>query len=392
MRKRVCVITGSRAEYGLLYPLLKELSEDKKYFELRIIVTGMHISPEFGLTYKEIEKDGFKINERVDISLISDTSAGISRSTGLAVAGFAKAYDKLRPDIVIGLGDRFEFFGAVTAALISRIPVAHISGGEITEGVFDNSLRHAITKMSHVHFTALEEYRKRVIQMGESPETVFTVGALALDNIKNLKLLSRKELERQLGIKFDTHNLLVTFHPVTLEDNSAREQFWDLLKALDGLKETKIIFTKANADIDGSVINKMLDEYVRKNFNKACVFASMGRFCYLSAMQYVDAMVGNSSSGIIEAPSFKIGTINIGDRQKGRVRTESVIDCLPKVQDIKRAFMICYSHRFRKRLQGMANPYGDGKTAGKIKNILKKIDLTNILKKSFYNIKFNAKR
>ncbi len=389
MKKRICIVTGSRAEYGLLRPLMEEIRDDAVLL-LQVIVTGMHLSPEFGLTYREIEKDGFLINEKIEILLSSDSSVGIAKSMGLAMGGLAGAYGRLSPDIVVVLGDRFEIFCAAAAALVGRLPAAHIHGGEITQGAIDDSFRHSITKMSHLHFTALEEYRKRVIQLGESPDRVFNVGALGLDNIKRVKLLSRTALEKKFGLKFNRRNLLITFHPATVEKNSSEEQFKNLLGVLDELKDTALIFTKANADTDGRIINKMIDEYVSENSHKAVAVVSMGQQGYLSAMRFADAVVGNSSSGIIEAPSFGIGTINIGDRQKGRVRAESVIDCVPAVQGIRDAIRRLYSAEFQERLKGVVNPYGNADAAKKIKKILRYYQFDNTLKKVFFDVKFDS--
>ena len=383
--KKICVVTGTRAEYGLLYWLLKEIEADKE-LQLQVIVTGMHLSPEFGLTYKEIEKE-FKINKKIEMLLSSDTSVGISKSMGLAQISFAESYDELKPDIVIVLGDRYEIFSATSAAMIARIPIAHIHGGEKTEGAFDESIRHSITKMSHLHFTATEEYKNRVIQLGEHPSRVFNVGGMGIENIKRLKLLSKDEFEKSIEFKLNSKNILVTFHPVTLENSTAKEQFQQLLDAIDELEDTNIIFTKANSDTDGRVINQMIDEYVTKNFQKSVQFTSLGQLRYLSALQYVDAVVGNSSSGLAEAPSFKIGTINIGDRQKGRIKASSVIDCEPNKDSILKSFEKLYSKEFQNSLINVKNPYGDGCASKKIVEILKSVDLENILKKSFYDLK-----
>lgn len=383
--KKICVVTGTRAEYGLLYWLLKEIEADKE-LQLQLIVTGMHLSPEFGLTYKEIEKE-FKINKKIEMLLSSDTSVGISKSMGLAQISFAESYDELKPDIVIVLGDRYEIFSATSAAMIARIPIAHIHGGEKTEGAFDESIRHSITKMSHLHFTATEEYRNRVIQLGEHPSRVFNVGGMGIENIKRLKLLSKDEFEKSIEFKLNSKNILVTFHPVTLENSTAQEQFKELLDAIDELEDTNIIFTKANSDTDGRVINQMIDEYVTKNFQKSVQFTSLGQLRYLSALQYVDAVVGNSSSGLAEAPSFKIGTINIGDRQKGRIKASSVIDCEPNKDSILKSFEKLYSKEFQESLKDTINPYGDGCASKKIVEILKSVDLENILKKSFYDLR-----
>lgn len=381
--KKVCVVTGTRAEYGLLYWLLKEISADDE-LKLQIIVTGMHLSPEFGLTYKEIEKE-FKINKKIEILLSSDTSIGISKSMGLAQISFAEAYEELKPDIAIVLGDRYEIFSAASAAMIARIPIAHLHGGETTEGAFDEAIRHSITKMSHLHFTATDDYRNRVIQLGEDPKRVFNVGAMGIENIKRLKLLSKSQLEKAIDFKLNKKNLIVTFHPVTLEDHTAKIQFKELLGALDELKDTNVIFTKANSDTDGRIINEMIDEYVSKNSNTTA-FASMGALRYLSALRFVDGVVGNSSSGLLEAPSFKIGTINIGDRQKGRIKAQSVIDCEPIKEDISKAFKKLYSKRFQERLPKTLNPYDNRSTSQKIIKEIKKADLNTILKKSFYDL------
>ncbi|WP_151949791.1 UDP-N-acetylglucosamine 2-epimerase [Aliarcobacter butzleri] len=384
--KKICVVTGTRAEYGLLYWLLKEIEADKE-LELQLIVTGMHLSPEFGLTYKEIEKE-FKIDKKVEMLLSSDTSIGISKSIGLAQISFCEAFEELKPDILIVLGDRYEIFSATSTAMIARIPIVHLHGGETTEGAFDESIRHSITKMSHLHFTATEEYRNRVIQLGEHPSRVFNVGGMGIENIKRLKLLTKEEFENSIDFKLNKKNILVTFHPVTLENSTAQEQFQELLEVIDELEDTNIIFTKANSDTDGRIINQMIDDYVARNFHKSVRFTSLGQLRYLSALQYVDAMVGNSSSGLLEAPSFKIGTINIGDRQKSRIKADSVIDCSANKTDIEKAFEKLYSKEFQNSLINVQNPYGDGCASKKIIEALKNIDFKNILKKSFYDIKF----
>ncbi|MFW0713416.1 UDP-N-acetylglucosamine 2-epimerase [Aliarcobacter butzleri] len=383
--KKICVVTGTRAEYGLLYWLMKEIEGDKE-LELQLIVTGMHLSPEFGLTYKEIEKE-FKIDKKVEMLLSSDTSIGISKSIGLAQISFCEAFEELKPDILIVLGDRYEIFSATSTAMIARIPIVHLHGGETTEGAFDESIRHSITKMSHLHFTAAEEYRNRVIQLGEQPSKVFNIGGMGIENIKRMKLLSKEEFENSIDFKLNKKNILVTFHPVTLENSTAQEQFQELLEVIDELEDTNIIFTKANSDTDGRIINQMIDEYVAKNFHKSVQFTSLGQLRYLSALQYVDAMVGNSSSGLLEAPSFKIGTINIGDRQKGRIKANSVIDCSTNKTDIEKAFEKLYSKEFQDILQNVENPYGDGCASKKIIEVLKNVDLQNILKKTFYDLK-----
>ncbi|WP_348653137.1 UDP-N-acetylglucosamine 2-epimerase [uncultured Sulfurimonas sp.] len=384
MKRKICVVTGTRAEYGLLYWLMKEVEADSE-LELQVIVTGMHLSPEFGLTYKEVEKY-FKIDKKIEMLLSSDTPVGISKSMGLAQISFAEGFDELKPDILVVLGDRYEIFSAVSAAMISRIPIAHLHGGETTEGAFDESIRHSITKMSHLHFTATDEYKKRVIQLGEQPNCIFNVGGMGIENIKRLKLLSKEEFEKSIDFKLNKKNILVTFHPVTLEDSTASEQFQNLLEAIDELEKTNIIFTKANSDTDGRIINSMIDEYINKNSQKSIGFTSLGQLRYLSALQFVDAMVGNSSSGLLEAPSFKIGTINVGDRQKGRIMADSVIDCDSNRLSITKAFEKLYKDEFQELLKNSNNPYGDGCASTKIIETLKKVDLNNILKKSFYDL------
>ena len=385
-KRKVCVVTGSRAEYGLLYWLMKEIDADEE-FKLQIIATGSHLSHEFGLTYKEIEKE-FKIDKKIEMLLSSDTNVGISKSMGLAQISFAEAYEELRPDMVLVLGDRYEILSATSAAMIARIPIGHIHGGETTEGAFDESIRHSITKMSHLHFTATDDYKNRVIQLGEHPSRVFNVGALGIENIKKMQLLTKEKFKKSIDFKLNKKNILVTFHPTTLEIGKPKEHFQELLDAIDDLEATNIIFTKANSDTDGRIINQMIDEYIAKNNYKSTGFVSLGQLRYLSAMQYIDAVVGNSSSGLIETPTFKIGTINIGDRQKGRLKADSVIDSLPNKKNIKDAFEVLYSKKFQSVLKTIENPYGDGFASKKIIKLLKTIRLDDILKKSFYNLKF----
>ena len=387
MKRKICIITGSRAEYGLLSWLIREVNIDKN-LELQLIVTGMHLSAEFGLTYKEIEKD-FKIDMKIDMHLSSDTAEGISSSMGIAQKSFSEAYSKLKPDIIVVLGDRYEIFSAVTAAMISRIPIAHIHGGEATEGSIDEAIRHSITKMSHLHFTATEEYSKRVIQLGENPDKVFTVGGMGVENIKRLTLFTKEELEKLIDFKLNIKNILVTFHPVTLEKNTSKKQFSEILDAIDDLKNTNIIFTKTNSDTGGKIINSMIDEYTSKNQNKSISITSMGQLNFLSALKYMDFIIGNSSSGLLEAPSLKIGTINIGDRQKGRIKAKSIIDCSPNKKSIKYAIKKAYSNEFQNHLKNIKNPYGDGCSSQKIIKILNSISIDDLLKKSFFNVKFS---
>jgi len=383
--RRVCIVTGTRAEYGLLYRLMKGI-ESVNDLELKIIVTGAHLSPEFGLTYQKIEKDGFLIDKKVEMLLSSDSEIGVTKSIGLGMIGMSDALSEIRPDLLVVLGDRFEILSAAIAAMIAKIPIAHLYGGEVTEGAFDESIRHAITKMSHLHFTATKDYYNRVIQLGEHPDRVFNVGSIGVDNIKNLSLLSREEFEKSINFKLGKRNLLITFHSVTLEKSTAKKQFENLLKVLDEQMDTHLIFTKANADIDGRLINKMIDDYVALNYDKAIVFTSLGQLRYFSAMKHVDGVVGNSSSGLIEAPSFKIGTVNIGDRQGGRINAESVINCSPSIVDIQFAFRKLFSQSFNKQLQQVVNPYGNGESLSKILDVIRSYPLKYILKKKFYDI------
>ena len=385
-RRKICVVTGTRADYGLLTPLLHELKNDND-LKLQLVVTGMHLSPEFGLTYKEIEKD-FQIDKKIEILLSSDSSIGISKAMGLANISFSEIYQELNPDIVVVLGDRFEIFSAVSTAMISRIPIAHLSGGELTEGAIDDSIRHAITKMSHLHFVATEEYRNRVIQLGENPDRVYNFGEAGLDNIKNLKLMSKINFEKSINFTLNKKNLLITYHPTTLDSVSkVKKDFKKILDELDLLEETSLIFTKANSDEGGRVINTMIDDYVLENTKKAIAFTSLGQLRYLSALQYVDAVFGNTSSGIVEAPSFKIGTINIGDRQKGRTQSTSVINATNERESIRKAIQVLYSDKFHHMLKSTVNPYENENSSYNTKEILKNIDLEDIIKKSFWDIK-----
>lgn len=380
--RKICVVTGTRAEYGLLSRLMKSIQEDPT-LELQIVATNMHLSPEFGLTFREIESDGFVINKKVEMLLSADTSTSVVKSLGLGVIGFADAYDDLKPDLIVVLGDRYEMLGAVASALFFQIPVAHISGGDVTEGAYDDAIRHSITKMSHLHFTSTETYRKRVIQLGEDPSTVFNVGSIGLDNIRHLSLLDRKTFEESIHFQLGEKNFLITYHPVTLEHQTAKVQFEALLQAVDET-DAHLIFTKPNSDSDGRIIISMIDEYVAAHPEKAVAFTSLGYLRYLSALQYVDVVVGNSSSGIVEAPSFGIPTVNIGDRQKGRLRANSVIDCTP--EDIHQALLTADSPIFRKQAAQTKNPYEQPDTVHRIFEIIRTYPLGGVIKKHFYDL------
>jgi GDP/UDP-N,N'-diacetylbacillosamine 2-epimerase (hydrolysing) len=387
MTRKICVITGSRAEYGLMRWVMQGIKDDPK-LSLQVIATGMHLSPEFGLTYREIEKDGFQIDRKVEMLTSSDTPVGIAKSMGLGLIGFVDALNELRPDLIVVLGDRFEIFAAVASALVARIPVAHLHGGETTEGAFDEALRHSITKMSHLHFVAAKEYRQRVIQLGEQPERVFLVGGLGVDNIKRLNLLDRAELEASLDFKLGQKNLLITFHPVTLENSTAADQMDELFAALEELKDTKLIFTMPNADTDGRVLIQMVEQFVAQHPN-ARAYSSLGQLRYLSCIAQVDGVVGNSSSGLAEVPSFKKGTINIGDRQRGRLHAESVISCEPNRSDITASLHKLYSPNFQANLNHVANPYGEGGASNLVVETIKHYSIDGITKKAFYDLPEN---
>lgn len=386
--KKVCVVTGTRAEYGLLKPLIEKINNDED-LELQLIATGMHLSPEFGMTYNNIIEDGYIVNEKIEILLSSDSSVGVAKSMGLATISFSEAFERLKPDMIVVLGDRFEIFAVCSAAVVAKIPIAHLHGGETTEGAFDEAFRHSITKMSYLHFTSTDEYKKRVIQLGENPERVFNVGAIGVENIIKMKLMSKEELEESIGFELGDSYSLVTFHPVTLEDSTSENQIKELLEALDTIEDMKFIITKANSDSDGRLINKVIDEFCINNKDKYISFYSMGYQRYLSAMKYCDMVIGNSSSGIIETPSFKKPTINIGDRQKGRTQAKSIINCRPIKDEIIDSIKFAKSNEFKEVLSSVINPYENGETSNKImieiKNILNKsIDI----KKAFYNIDF----
>lgn len=384
MSKRICVVTGSRADYGLLRRLLMLLRDDSA-FQLQLIATGTHLAPQFGLTVQEIEQDGFSVDARVEMLLDADSPTGISKSMGLGLIGFSDAFALLSPDLVIVLGDRFEIFASVSAAHIARIPVAHLHGGELTEGAFDDALRHAITKMSHLHFVAALSYRDRVIQLGELPERVFNVGGLGVDAIANFQLLSRQELEESLGFLFGEKNLLVTFHPATLSTASAEAEMRELLFSLADLHDTHLIFTLPNADTLGRVLGQLVRDFVTQHPH-AIACSSLGQQRYLSCLAQVDGVVGNSSSGLLEAPAMGKGTINIGIRQKGRLRASSVIDCPAEKGSISSAIEQLYSPEFRVGLASTIHPYGQPGASKRILQHLHQLDWATLAEKSFYDL------
>jgi GDP/UDP-N,N'-diacetylbacillosamine 2-epimerase (hydrolysing) len=382
MTRKICVLTGSRADYGLLRWPMEEIRTCPD-LTLQLIATGMHLSPEFGLTYREIEADGFRIDRKLEILLSSDSGAGIAKSMGLALISFADALQQLQPDVLLVLGDRFEIFAAVAAAMVARVPVAHLHGGEASEGSFDESIRHCITKMSHLHFVAAEAYRARVIQLGEDPQRVFLVGGLGADGIRRTRLLDRPALEASLGFSLGVKSLLVTFHPATLDEDSASQQMAELLAALDELGDTQLIFTMPNADTEGRALLAMVQRYVAGRPD-AHAFTSLGQLRYLSCLRFVAGVVGNSSSGLTEAPTFRIGTVNIGDRQRGRLKAASVIDCAPDRESIGVALRQLFSPAFQAALADVRNPYGEGGASEKVVAVLRTHPLGGIVKKSFY--------
>ncbi len=383
MKKRtICVVTGTRADYGLLYLLMREIQSDHD-LRLQVVATGMHLSPEFGLTYRIIEEDGFNINAKVEMLLSSDTSVAITKSIGLAVIGFADAFDRLAPDVIVLLGDRFEILAAAQAALVARIPVAHIAGGDVTEGAFDESIRHSITKMAHLHFATNEDSARRIRQLGEDPSKIFTVGSPGIDLIKSTRLLGREELSRDLDFNFKPRNLLVTFHPATLDESPCYKQFQELLEALNLLgPEVGVIITKPNADTNGRQIIEMIEHYTN-TCEHAKAFVSLGQLRYLSLISQVDAVVGNSSSGLYEAPSFKKPTVNIGNRQKGRIQADSVTNCQPVADEILAAIISA----FELDCSSVTNPYGDGQSTARILTVLKEVpDLHCLVRKHFFDL------
>jgi GDP/UDP-N,N'-diacetylbacillosamine 2-epimerase (hydrolysing) len=383
MKRKICVVTGARSDFGLLRFLMEDVKECPS-LELQVIVTGMHLLQEFGSTYIEVEKC-FDVDYKVDTLLTSDTPVAITRSMGYGLIGMADAFDKLSPEIVVLLGDRFEILPAAIAAVMKKIPLAHIHGGETTEGAIDESLRHAITKLANIHFVAAESYRRRVIQMGESPERVFMVGGLGVDAIDRITFLERAELEKRLNLTFNKRNLLITFHPATLESESSAVQMQAVLDVLDGLTNTSLIFTFPNADTGGRNLMMQVKRFAE---NRPHVFAyeSMGQQGYLSCLRQMDGIIGNSSSGLLEAPALGVPTVNIGSRQKGRLVATSVINCDPERDEIARSIEYIYDPEFRSKLQNTISPYGKGGASNRILEVLKNFPLNGLLSKPFHNI------
>lgn len=382
---RVCVISSSRADYGLLSGLLK-LFDSSHFFDLKLIVCGMHLTSEFGMTSDEIYNDGFDVSWSVEMLLSSDTKSGVAKSIGLGTIGFTDAYTHLKPNLIVLLGDRYEILSAATAALALNIPIAHIHGGEVSHGAIDDTIRHCITKMSHLHFVATEKYRQRVIQLGEDPSRVHNVGGLGIDNAKTLPLIEKYQLEKNLDFKFKDQNLIITYHPTTLSEYDATKEIEILLKSLNSFKEVGIIFTAANADAGGRHINKMIVEFCEKNSN-AKFYLSLGHLNYLSCVKCVDGVVGNSSSALIEAPYFKKGSVNIGARQDGRIKADSIIDSKICVNEIKKSINLILSTKFQEKLYHLKSPYGYGGAYKKIIKHLKKTNFDTLINKNFYDIK-----
>ena len=382
---KILVITSGRADYGLLYWLMRNIEASPNY-ELQIIATGMHLSPEFGSTYQKIEEDGFTINHKVELLLSSDTNEAMSKSMGLGMIGFSSAFEELQPDLIVVLGDRFEIFAAVATAMMQKFPIAHIHGGEVTQGAIDDALRHSITKMSNLHFCATADYRRRIIQLGENPKNVHLVGGLGLDFVNNVDVLSRDEIEKRLDFKLLDQNVLITYHPETLSNLDAKEQINELLQALSDFKHLGLIFTMPNADSGGRVITEVIKKFVDANPN-ARLYDALGQELYLSCIASFDGVVGNSSSGILEVPSFKKGTLNIGSRQEGRDLADSVVSCSLKRSDIKKGLDRLLSENFQNTILNTVNPYGDGGASDKIVKILQTIDFSDMKPKIFVDHK-----
>ena len=386
MVKKACVVTATRAEYGLLKPLIQALNESTNY-ELQLIVSGTHLSSEFGMTWHAIEQDGFSIDAKVDMLLSNDSSTAVVKSLGLLCIGIADAFERLKPDFVVILGDRYEMIGVATAANLFKIPVVHLHGGEITEGASDDNFRHALTKLSHIHFTSTDEYRERVIQLGEQAKYVCNSGAIGIDNINILPLLTKEELAKSLKLDLSIPFFLMTYHPVTVSEQDIIKEIDDIMSALlsDGFKQ--IIVTLSNADVGGRTINECMRKWSEKHPDRIHCFASLGQLRYLSAVKHCEAVVGNSSSGILEAPSLFVPTINIGNRQAGRLQADSIINCEPTLDGVSDALEKISDSTFKKSLGSIKNPYGNGNTVKQIMSFIENIEWSTLLSKKFFNIK-----
>lgn len=383
-KKVICVISSSRADYGLLKNIIFEIKKSKKLI-LKLLVTGTHLSSSHGLTYKEIMNDKIRIDNKIKVLKNSDSELGVSKSLSEGIKKFSYTYNKIKPDLVLVLGDRFEIFSAAIASMLSRIPIAHIHGGESTEGVIDEAIRHSITKMSHLHFVAATPYKKRVIQLGESPKNVYCVGGMGVDTIKKTKFYSKKFLEKKIGFSLNKKNILVNFHPVTIKKNMTRIYISEILKALKLFQDSRIIFTMPNADHESKIIFKEINNFVKKNKNST-VFKSLGSLTYLSCLKFVDIIVGNSSSGLLEAPTLKTPTINIGERQDGRLKAKSITDCPPKKKEIVTNIKKVLRNKGKFNKSYFKSPYGTIGASKKIISILEKKSFNNLLKKTFYDL------
>tara|TARA_B100000795_G_C22799999_1_gene441328 strand:- start:1648 stop:2823 length:1176 start_codon:yes stop_codon:yes gene_type:complete len=387
---KICVVTGGRADYGLLRKLMRSIDERRKYFKLQVIVTGAHLYKQFGNTINEIQKDKFRINRKIYLNIRSDTPVKISESISIGVKKMSIAFEQLNPDLIIILGDRYEIMSSAIAGHILNIPIAHIHGGEITEGAIDDAIRHSITKMSDFHFVANDIYKKRVIQLGENPKNIFMVGGLGVDLINIKSLYSRREIEQKLNFKFNKKNLLITYHPETLRAKKEVLKIDPLIKSLKKLKYTNLIFTVPNSDTFNAEIFKKIKKFSKQNKN-CYLFSSLGHKMYHSCLKHIDGVIGNSSSGISEVPFFKKGTLNIGDRQKGRLRVKSIIDVKMNTEDIDSGLKKLYSKKFNQNIKKIISPYGKGGATKKIVNVLEKIkvsNLINIKKKKFFDLRF----
>ena len=385
INKKICYISGSRADFGLVSRLLNFIKNDNS-LTLQLLVTGSHLSNKHGDTYKEILKQGFKINQKIKIIKSNDKSKDILISLSECIKKISKSIEKLKPDIILLLGDRYEIFASAISSFLHKIPICHIHGGEITAGAFDDAFRHSITKMSLYHFVTHKSYKKRIIQLGENPKNIFNVGSLGVDNIKKFNFLNKKNIEKKFDFKFLKKNIMIVIHPETLSNTNSEKITKELLKALSYFTDIFFIFSCPNADNDNKKINRLIKDYVRKNNNKSIFVNSMGHLNFLSCLKYVDCIVGNSSSGIIEAPSLKIPTINIGSRQRGRIKAKSVVECKFKNNDIIKSIKLIYSKKFKYLIKNASNPYENNNSARIIYNKLKKINIPKNLSKMFYDL------
>lgn len=390
MLKKIAVVTATRAEYGILKNVIDKIEKSDR-LELCLMVTGTHLVPEYGMTVGEIEQDGYLIAEKIDILLASDEPVSVSKTMGLAMISFAEAFERHRPDCLVVLGDRYELVSVCSAAMNARIPIMHISGGETTQGAIDESVRHCITKMSYLHFPACETYRKRIIQLGEEPERVYNFGDVGVESVRRIPVMTKQELEQSIEFRLDKPYMSVTFHPVTLESYEAEQQMQELLSALDAFGDMKFVFTKANADTGGRKINEMIDVFVSGHSNCAA-FASLGIRRYINLLRFSGGIIGNSSSGIVEAPAIGIPTVNIGNRQKGRLQADSILNCAPEREEIIRTVKESQTKAFQERARHTVNPYGDGEASEKIvKTITEYLYQDRIhLEKKFYDVDFDV--